>query len=213
MHCKILPLWILELMVPLLAAACTPQPAATLADPGAGLAPAASEAAEPVLPTAPAASALSPTVQPLAVRANPWEPGQPPVLQARLGRGYLVDLAADLVHRRAAVVFSWEVQLYDLDALQPSGSFHLPEQAASGAWSPGGRQLAVGLASGGAVLWDAESGRVLKYLDGSGKPLAALTWSPDGDRLAGGSRSGWTAWDVSSGAAVLVQLAAGETAW
>jgi WD40 repeat protein len=52
------------------------------------------------------------------------------------------------------------------------------------AYSLDGRTLAVGAADGRLTLWDAEAGRLVRQLSGHSFPVAKVTFSPDGRRLA-----------------------------
>jgi WD40 repeat protein len=79
------------------------------------------------------------------------------------------------------------------------------------AWSPDGSMLATGSGDWTARVWDAESGRELRALEGHGFSVNAVAWSADG-RLATGSADGTArVWDAESGR--LLRALEGHTNW
>ncbi|GAB4413845.1 MAG: hypothetical protein Kow00106_08760 [Anaerolineae bacterium] len=100
----------------------------------------------------------------------------------------------------------------------PAGSARSPyevlrltvDEPLSAAWSPDGSRLAL---SDGARIWlyDAEL-RPLGALEGHSQPVRALSWSPQGDRLASaGLDNTVRIWDVAS--RQTLQVLAGHTDW
>ncbi|GIV80773.1 MAG: hypothetical protein KatS3mg051_0127 [Anaerolineae bacterium] len=84
------------------------------------------------------------------------------------------------------------------------------DEPLSAAWSPDGSRLAL---SDGARIWlyDAEL-RPLGALEGHSQPVRALSWSPQGDRLASaGLDNTVRIWDVAS--RQTLQVLAGHTDW
>ncbi len=71
-----------------------------------------------------------------------------------------------------------------LEELRPIEWTAPRRRAISVAWSPTGRRLASGRASGSVDIWDADTGRALARLSGPGGGVRRLGWSPDGERLA-----------------------------
>src|SRR6266436_2881013 len=55
------------------------------------------------------------------------------------------------------------------------------------AWSPGGEVLASGSYEHTVRLWDPQTGKHLRTLDGHAGDIESLAWSPDGRILASGS--------------------------
>ena len=80
------------------------------------------------------------------------------------------------------------------------------------AWSPDGRTLASGSADQTGRLWDGESGKLRRTLEGHSNLVLSVAWSPDGRTLASGSadQTGGL-WDPATGreAGVLE----GHTGW
>lgn len=103
---------------------------------------------------------------------------------------------------------SSDVRLLDVSSGQSSGQVrHVltrphAESQSKIAWSPDGSVVASGDGpEGGILLWDAETGRVKRRLDGHTNRVFALAFSPDGALLASGSQDETVRlWDVRSGA-------------
>src|SRR5207248_1696238 len=81
------------------------------------------------------------------------------------------------------------------------------------AWCPRGRRLAVG--SGEEVkVWDVAAGRKVRSLAKVQEGSNAVSWSPDGSRLAwAGSQGTIKVWDVQSGKELLVLRGHSGNAW
>ena len=66
------------------------------------------------------------------------------------------------------------------------------------AYSPDGKLLASGNSSGGVKLFDAATGKLMRYLEGHKEVVGDLAFSPDGTKLASGSWDNTAAvWDVT----------------
>ena len=77
---------------------------------------------------------------------------------------------------------------------------NLSNRKLSVAYSPDGRTLASGNANGTVSLWDADTGRVIRSLEGHSDWVNAVAFSPDGQTLASGSGDRTVKiWDVNSG--------------
>jgi WD40 repeat protein len=69
------------------------------------------------------------------------------------------------------------------------------------AFSPTGRDLALGTANVGVLLWDLAQGQFRKRLN-TGAPVRAVAFSPDGQLLAGAADQQVHVWDAQSGTPV-----------
>jgi WD40 repeat protein len=84
----------------------------------------------------------------------------------------------------------WSLEKNELDAhpfLALVGHSKQNAAAAAEAWSPDGQKLASGL-DDLILVWDVNSGELLKVLAGHASLVNALAWSPDGNLLASASR-------------------------
>jgi WD40 repeat protein len=71
------------------------------------------------------------------------------------------------------------------------------------AWSPDGKEIAVGNNDGTVQVWDVASGKLLLTYRGHSTAVYALAWSPDGRFLASGSSDTTVqVWDAVTGKAV-----------
>jgi WD40 repeat protein len=97
-----------------------------------------------------------------------------------------------------------EVQLWDvadvelMDTLVSSTS----SPVNSVDWSPNGAVIASGVFSGQIYIWDADTGDIIKILEGYGAELSSandVDWSPDGGLLASGHEDGKVhLWDANT---------------
>jgi WD40 repeat protein len=72
------------------------------------------------------------------------------------------------------------------------------------AWNEGSG-LAAGFSDNTVIIWDAESGQLLKVLYGHAGPVLSVAWNGDGSRLASASDDGTVIiWDAESGKQMMV---------
>jgi len=92
------------------------------------------------------------------------------------------------------------MRIYPLKSNAAPYSLRWSERATAMAFSPSGRNLAVGSQSGLISLWDFQAGKLARMMPGHDFFVSALAFSPDGKHLASGS---WDktirVWDVSTG--------------
>jgi serine/threonine protein kinase/WD40 repeat protein len=99
----------------------------------------------------------------------------------------------------------------------PVTSFSGPQQLLSADFSPDNRWLALGRRDGRAILLDAQTGQEVRCFGPVGFPLVAVVFSPDGKRLAAGTRAeiALRVWDVGTGEEIRTVRApsSGKLAW
>jgi len=87
---------------------------------------------------------------------------------------------------------------WNVETARPRG------QILSADWSPDGKQIACGMATGHIRIYDAQSLKLVRIIDGAATRIRSVAWSPDGTQLASVGPSGdstiriWT----NSGSAV-----------
>jgi len=73
------------------------------------------------------------------------------------------------------------------------------------AWSPDGTRALSGAHDNTLRLWEVNSGRCLRVLEGHTNSVYSVAWSPDGTRaLSGASDNTLRMWEVDSGRCLLV---------
>ncbi|MCI0535562.1 MAG: serine/threonine protein kinase, partial [Verrucomicrobiales bacterium] len=91
------------------------------------------------------------------------------------------------------------------DAIAPmSLSFRVGATITAGAWSPDGRQIALGDDRGALNTIDAQDGRTLQTVQPGGQAIRRLSWRPDGMAIALGREDG---------SLIAVELATGSALW
>lgn len=82
---------------------------------------------------------------------------------------------------------------------------HLADHFNMVVYAPDGKALASGSADGTVRLWESQSGKPLKALNGHQDGVSSVAWSPDGKLLASGSADGTVRlWDAESGKLLIV---------
>lgn len=113
-----------------------------------------------------------------------------------------VDWAPDGTRFLAAVGQS--IRVYDAATLTEERSLTTSElPLGTAAWSPDGKQIAAAYDGRLVRIWDVDSCRLVKQIDGKAGEIAAVAWSPQGDRLAT-QGSVLAVWDVAQGSRVSV---------
>ena len=94
-----------------------------------------------------------------------------------------------------------EAQATNLSATQLRILFaHRGDAFNSVTWSPDSRMIATGSDDSNIRLWDIESGRLVRTLEGHQASVRSVVWSPDGRQLASGSGDRTVRlWEASSG--------------
>jgi len=122
----------------------------------------------------------------------------PPALLglASAPRPSVASLSPDL--RRVVVRAPQRSAVYDLGTGRLLKALPAPTGRYTLAFSPDARWLAVGDESGtgGLVLWDTKTWRPVHALDRHGVGVSGIRFSPDGTRLALGSKAGLAWWDT-----------------
>lgn len=119
--------------------------------------------------------------------------------QQRLGS--ISDIAVRPDGQVLAVIVGLNVELYDAESLQHLAVLNEGARVLTAlAWSPDGRQLALGAQDGTVRVWDAATGKGLLVLRSHQGQVNAVAWSLNGRRLAsGGNDSKVRIWDVDTG--------------
>lgn len=98
--------------------------------------------------------------------------------------------------------------------LLPVGSFQLDDYINTVKFSPDGRQLAVGDASGQVVVWDVGSGRLASRAAGHRGAVLTMGWHPEGRFLGTGGEDGvGRMWNVGTGEELAVLPVGEGRAW
>ena len=128
--------------------------------------------------------------------------GLPDGAKARLGKGFIRDVAYSPVSSLLAVGGGIGIWIYDADTgeeLKLLTGDSDPVSVNSVSFSPDGQTLASGSLDT-VLLWDVSSGGHLRTLTGHTDLVWSVSFSPDGETLASGSYDRTVRiWDVSSG--------------
>ncbi|KAG2078573.1 WD40 repeat-like protein [Suillus decipiens] len=80
--------------------------------------------------------------------------------------------------------------------------------------SPNGKTIATGSEDGTVELWNADTGKVIKTLNGHTKEVKSVCWSSDGEQVVSGFwDETFRVWDVKNGKTTLGPIKAGRFVW
>ena len=129
------------------------------------------------------------------------------VLQSQLKSKAIKDVAFSKDGEMFAVAGLGGIEVYDAKSFDKIASLELDKTVDCIAFHPSGRQIASGSRDGSIRTWDVESGSLLQTLTasrhytkgGRGGEIWCISWSPDGKRLAAGTRIRTEMWDIENG--------------
>lgn len=127
--------------------------------------------------------------------ATTGEPVQKFSLPRPQQRGSLASHAS-----RAITADESTLRVWNLSGDTEVRAFPIDQEIADLAMSSDGKHAVTGLLDGRVLLWDLESGQVIRRLRGQGKSVSCVAFSPDGDRIVSGSGDGHVVvWDWNLG--------------
>lgn len=130
---------------------------------------------------------------------------------ARWGKGVITDAEYSPDGESIAVASTLGVSIYQTDVLEEILYFETEARVNSFAFSPDGKTIATALNDNTLKLWNASDGNLIRSLAGQSREttsknaekeeITSVSFSPDGNQLAGGSTNGtvslWQALDGS----------------
>ena len=134
------------------------------------------------------------------------------VQRARLGKGWVTDMAWTPDGTHLAVASTIGVFLYDASTLEEVRYIPTDAPVRSVAFAPDGQTLASGSRDGTVRLWRVADGVLLRTLEGHTDGVWSVAFAPDGATLASGSRDGTVRlWRVADGTPL--RTLEGHTYW
>ncbi len=133
------------------------------------------------------------------------------VQRARLGKGWVTDMAWTPDGTHLAVASTIGVFLYDASTLEEVRYIPTDAPVGSIAFAPDGQTLASGADDRTVRLWRVADGTLLRTLEGHPSEVWSVAFAPDGQTLASGSYRTVRLWRVADG--VLLRTLEGHTDW
>ena len=116
---------------------------------------------------------------------------------ARLGKGYIHQIAYSPDGKLLGAVGSVGVWLYDAETMGEIGLLEsAPDHLTSLAFSPDGKTLAAGSYYKAVQLWNVEEQRKIEVLTNHWGGVSSVAFSPDGEHLAAAETRGIHLWDI-----------------
>ena len=125
--------------------------------------------------------------------------GLPKGAKARLGKGWITDMAFSPDGNQLAVACSIGIWLYNVHTGDEEAFLKgHTELVTSVAYSPDGSTLTSGSDDWTIRLWNVENRKHIKTLEGHTGPVNSVAYSPNGKTLASGSDDGIRLWNVEN---------------
>ena len=126
---------------------------------------------------------------------NQW--GLPKDVKARIGKGWIMDMAFSPDGNQLAVATSIGIWLYNINTGTEVAFLNgHTEWVSSVAFSPDGKTLVSGSYDWTVRVWDIENGKHIKTLKVHNGVINSVAYSPDGNTFASGGVDGIRLWNV-----------------
>lgn len=125
--------------------------------------------------------------------------GLPNGVKARIGKGWVTDMAFSPDGSRLAVASSIGIWIYDINTGSEAAFLNgHTEHVTSVSFSPDGKTLVSASSDWTIRIWDVNNKKHLRTLEEHSGPVNSVTYSPDGKTLASGGNDGIRLWNIEN---------------